>query len=739
MAPSSSQNRASRSSARIRVLTNRTVTARFLNPLSGDRPRTRAEKAAFEEAAGPRNGNLLDHFMITKPGSSPGTDVKANRGKGGVDMNDDDVRYRNRSTVDHKKNASMPGRRLPSGREAGGGGKRKSSEATKRQAATKKRRSNASSRDETPDTPADGDHEATPNWLTPALQLCWPEIFRQAACDSDGANQGWLLQTAFVCKSLAEPVMDALYENPRITSDKKMQKLIATLELAETMFYYRGKIRSLHLGPEFLPKAPALSALLRCLPRLQHFSMTHELDQPPYHDLDQIGPRINPNFWAVLDERRHSRPGMVDVPSPLLSWKWSGRLLPDFLLYSQDMIQIHTTGPLRDLKRLHLVNFPHLPYIAEDSPAYSEVSSQVLLPEDQGVVDEDLPEMVASFVVMRRCAQLINSVSHLEHLVLEACDFVQGWLWPSMPPLKHLEIRHCWSLYTNHIEEFIAMNGRSLVTLVLNHNAGLSLHFLVTLRRHCPNLEKLVVNMSYYKDWMTKSAEPEFDQALVEGQIPTWPSSLRHIELLHVRPWKPEVATAVFQSLIDSASELPNLRYLVIKSMLNIDWRKRADMRAVWLRRLQDVFLRRPSTPPAPTPPLRRTAQPVSGGEDEPTGSKRKASGGPPPPTRRSGRIYTQQTTSVRRSSRSVRTGYAEPPSNPEDDADSEDSDNGASSGVESSDKRGTAGGARPFVQGLCERVELTMENHKLAEVQFDMDDFVDASADEESDSDYSS
>lgn len=738
MAPSGSQNGASRSSARIRVLTNQTVTARFLNPLTGDRPRTRAEKAAFADAAGLRNGNLLDHFTISKPGSSAGTPAKANRGKSAGDMNDD-IRYYTRSVVndDDDDSTSMAGRGLNSGHGARGGGKRKVSEASKRRTTAKKRRPNVTPQDREQDTPGDGDHEATPDWLIPALQLCWPEIFRHAACDSDGVNQGWLLQTATVCKSLAGPVIGVLYESPRIISDKKMQRLIATLELSDPMFYYRGKIRSLHLGPEFLPKIPALRALIRCLPRLKHFSMTHELDQPPYRDLVTMGPKIDPNFWAILDERKHSRPGMVDAPNRLLSWKWSGRLLPDFLSHSQEIIRLHTDGALRDVKRLHLVNFPSLSYIGENSPAYAEVESQILPTVDPELLDEDDTQSVCAHIVMRRCAEIINSLSCLDHLILEACRFVEGWLWPFIPPLKHLEVTHCWRLYTHHIGEFITMNGRNLVTLILNHNSCLSLDFLVDLRRHCPNLEKLVVNMSYYKDWLTNSAEPEFDEALGEGQVPTWPSSLRHIELLHVRPWKPEVAEMVFQSLIDSASELPNLRYLVIKAMLNIDWRKRADMRADWLRRLQDVFLRRPSKPPAPSLPLRPAPQPAPGSDDEATSSKHKASIGPP--TRRSGRIHTQHTDSVRRSSRSTRSGYAEPPSDPEDDGDGEASDKDADTDVGMSDGSNTASDGRPFVQGLCERVELTMENHKLAEVQFDMDDFVDASADEESDSDYSS
>lgn len=744
MAASNSQNGTTRSSDRIRVLASREVQSRFLNSSTGDRPRTRAEKAALA-AAGPRNGTLLDHFSITKP--APGARCAAKLSSGGGAS--DDTADHTPDTPDDDTAMSAAG---SPGTEKGGRTKRKPSAAVRKSFA-KKRRPDASSRSQRRSSTTaarDGGHKTTSDWLTPALQICWPEIFRLAATDADGVKQGWLLQAATVCAGLSEFAIDALYDSPEITSDKKMRRFTAALQSTDTRFYYRGKVRSLHLGPEFIPKLPALGALIRCLPRLQHFSIDYELDLPPYRDLETTGPKMDPVFWTVFNDRRHSRPGMVESPSPLLSWKWSGTLLGDFLVDSKDIMILHTIGPLRDLKKLHLLNFPHLSYDPETSSRWSDPSYvnpswglttsqlpdiEVPTPDLQGSLipeDEQDNYTVVDSLVFGQCAGVINTLQHLDHLVLEASAVVGRPLLMALPErLKHLEIKHCWNLCTHSLGDYLAASGRNLQTLILNHNSALELEFMTRLRWSCPRLEKLVINMSFYKDPDSKTAGPLFDEALGEDQVPTWPSSLRHVELVHVRPWKPEVAAVLFQSLMDSAHELPDLRYLVIKCMLDLDWRKRAELRGEWAGRLREVFLRPEDEPPAAISLKPIRAEESAGGDAD---AEREAE--PEPPTRRSGRISAKHTAPAR-SSRRKRTSYAELSSDAEDD-DSDESDGGGDDQDKKEPRAGLPGGQ--FVQGLCERVELTIENHKLAEVLFDMDDFVDAfSGEEESDSDFSS
>jgi hypothetical protein len=53
-----------------------------------------------------------------------------------------------------------------------------------------------------------------------------------------------------------------------------------------------------------------------------------------------------------------------------------------------------------------------------------------------------------------------------------------------------------------------------------------------------------------------------------------------------------------FQSLIDSAGDLPDLRRLVIQAILNIGWRDRASFRDKWIGSLNRVF-KRASKPPS--------------------------------------------------------------------------------------------------------------------------------------------
>ena len=571
------------------------------------------------------------------------------------------------------------------------------------------------------------------------MGACWRDIFHFAAADSDGLKQGWLLQVATLCRALSEFAIDALYENPKIVSDKKMQKLLATLDLPNTFFYYRAKIHSLHLGPQFTPKISALEPLIRRLPQLKHFSTSHEFEQPRYCGLVRSGPKIEPSFWAILDERKHLRPGMAKFPAHLLSWKWIGNLLPDFLSGSRDILRLQTVGPLRGVQKLHLSNFPPVRYNGERSPVWDAVSAQIL-PTMLGHLsldDNDAP--ISTHVVLWRIIEIINSLKHMEHLILEGCWDIQGWFWFMLPNrLKHLEVTYCGWDVGQGLPDFLNTSGHNLTTLILNHNPALDLYFLENLRRNCPNLEKLVVNMALHRDPITASTEPDFDPALDESSVPAWPSSLRHIELLNIRPWKPEAATMLFESLINSASELPNLRYLVIKSMLDIDWRRRAAVRRIWFDRLVEVFLRPPSKDPAPTLPLKPVPKAILD-TDAKEGSRGKQKPPTGPSTRRSGRIHTQRSAEPR-GSRSGGARYAEPPSDPEDDADSEPSASDSDSETEvpgaqgSRSQRQSTDHAKPFVQGLCERVELTIENHTLAEVQYGMGDFMDASAESESD-----
>lgn len=109
------------------------------------------------------------------------------------------------------------------------------------------------------------------------------------------------------------------------------------------------------------------------------------------------------------------------------------------------------------------------------------------------------------------------------------------------------------------------------------------------------------MNLTYYNHLLGHSdlAEPDFDHLLLDGEVPTWPTTLQSIELVQLRKWEPETAETFFQSLIDSSGCLPHLRRLVIKAMLSIGWRDRSSFREGWVGSLERVF-KRASLPPNP-------------------------------------------------------------------------------------------------------------------------------------------
>ncbi len=84
---------------------------------------------------------------------------------------------------------------------------------------------------------------------------------------------------------------------------------------------------------------------------------------------------------------------------------------------------------------------------------------------------------------------------------------------------------------------------------------------------------------------------------LHSDQIPVWSSTLQTIELIQLRKWDTEAAEMFFDSLLESAGTLPDLRRLVIQAILNIGWRDRASFRDKWVGSLNRVF-KRISEPP---------------------------------------------------------------------------------------------------------------------------------------------
>jgi hypothetical protein len=70
------------------------------------------------------------------------------------------------------------------------------------------------------------------------------------------------------------------------------------------------------------------------------------------------------------------------------------------------------------------------------------------------------------------------------------------------------------------------------------------------------------------------------------------------VDLVYLRKWTGPAAKTFFQSLIDSAEELPHLRELILRAMVDVNWRERAAFRDEWIPRFKKIFLAR-NTPPS--------------------------------------------------------------------------------------------------------------------------------------------
>lgn len=312
-----------------------------------------------------------------------------------------------------------------------------------------------------------------------------------------------------------------------------------------------------------------LGDLLIHTPQLQGVGIHLVADQPRYRKRDNGKTRTvkavyQKSIFSALDTSKVS----------LRTWEWNSRLAGSRYSLS-DIKEIHCCSPFQTLHSLTWVNFQAL----ERDPASSQDNEE-------------------------NFAAAIHSLPSLKRLSLEVSSIVNEKLLPLLPEnLESFRIIDCSSVSSDILDVFLVTHGRNLRELVLDHNKLLNLSFLVDLAASSPKLEILKMNMTYYNSYFTfQDSEPQYDTLLLPGEQPTWPASLQVLELLQLRKLHADSAKDLFDSLIKSAPSLLNLRKLVIKASLDsleLGWRDRASFRDEWIGKLQRVFLRH-STPPDP-------------------------------------------------------------------------------------------------------------------------------------------
>ncbi|KAH7366721.1 hypothetical protein B0T11DRAFT_325058 [Plectosphaerella cucumerina] len=502
--------------------------------------------------------------------------------------------------------------------------------------------------------------------------------------------------------------MTVLYRNPPITSEHNLFTLITLLRRppSRLMFNYRARIRSLHLDLSVLSLTTntytSSQNLIQNLAQLSDVAIVHPLDKPPYRSLDAtIRWHYPEDLFRGLQVAEDASEALMDKTKPtrLTSWTWNERFVkPGTHVEGLASIrQIHLGENFNSLRRVKFVNF-QLPSVRDGgSVRKSEEAFAALHAKDQ----EHTQLM----------ADALAALPHLTHVAFESSTSVNTELLPLLPRgLKSLELINCWEITSESFSSFLLTHGHSLESLELHSNQALNLSFLTTLGKACPCLAELRMNLLYYRHHeFLDDSDPFYDNLLLEHEIPSWPPRLRVLDMENLRGWSAGAATMFFQSLVDSAANLRDLRHLSVKAMIDIPWRERSGIRQGWQDKLTKVFLR-PLVPPARLTSIRRPAAKDSAKQKVLAPSDNSSAG----PSRRSSRLKEDSAAAeAREDMQSLRNQVPLPVRT-----------SGRSANTQAADDEADSNNA--IVGGLCEVVEIVIDNQKPREQQFGMEDFLD-------------
>jgi len=423
-----------------------------------------------------------------------------------------------------------------------------------------------------------------PLWQTLPYHILL-QIFKYAAYPlydvrsfQSSSSPSWLLRMARLCRNFTEPALTALYCSPPLVPMVQAHRLVDVLRADPTTmaFGYRQKIESLHIDVgQVVAYSLAgsghldLRDLVKDLPRLVDLELYHQLDMSPYRDLDAHIKWTYPEslFDALEYVDPSADPNRGDKTSicKLKSWRWSSRLAGKRWSI-ENIQQIHLRPSFLDLRKIAFVNY-QVPVLGkgEEDPNHEKILAESLRP-----------------------------LKNLEHLIFESSTLLNHKLLPLLPRnLRHLELINCWEVVADDFAEFLVTHGSQLRRLTLNHNQSLSLAFLPVLGSACPHLQVLKMNLTYYNLHATyRDSQPFYNELLLADQVPHWPTTLQILDLTQMRKWETDAAEMFFQSLLDSAATLPDLRKLNLQCILNIGWRDRAAFREKWYESLARAFKR---------------------------------------------------------------------------------------------------------------------------------------------------
>ena len=390
-------------------------------------------------------------------------------------------------------------------------------------------------------------------------------------------SSNWLLGAALCCKAFTEPALSALYYAPPLYSPTRAHHLLSQLATYKdtSTFNYGAKIKYIDLeaystmARKYVGCEPLdLGALVSFTPLLRGIAL--------HLYSDGLAWRMGGEKRSVTGGKAVYQGSMMTALQEnkvmLQDWTWNHLLAK----HSQSafplarMKDVHMMPPFQTLQSLTLVNYPAGPI-------------------EKGKLCEDM------------LAEAINRLPKLTDLRFYLST-VNDRLLSKLPhELQTLEIVECPVLKSSSLEGFLTAKGSHLRHLILNHNQSLNLSFLRSLAPSCPKLEFLKADLRYFGTLnATRDTDPKYDALILDGERPAWPVTLQALELFHLRRWSLQTAELFFSSLTESAEMLPHLRQLRIKASLDQSgWRERIAFRDSWTEKLKRVFLRR-SSPPNP-------------------------------------------------------------------------------------------------------------------------------------------
>ncbi|KAI2737557.1 hypothetical protein DTO013E5_4368 [Penicillium roqueforti] len=519
-----------------------------------------------------------------------------------------------------------------------------------------------------------------PPWQTLPYQilldifLCasYPLLDESRSARNDSVK--WLVNVALLCRSFHEPALAALYHCPPLLPAYKSHVLLSLLARPQESLSmnYSSKIKQLHVEvePVLLYKSGPygyldLAQLIEKTPRLHTVRLYHRDDYTvgiPPWHIAQSKWTYPDAIFSAIETR-----GIT-----LRNWDWNSRFLETDELVRL-MVRMHSLRAFQGLRQLKLLHFDNS---NEETSAAKEAA----------------------------LLEALDMLPELQRLDFIESSLVSGEILANLPnTLRSLTLNNCDRLWSSDLTAYLSLHGTNLRELSLSHNRHLNMSFIQTLAQCCESLEVFKMDLSMHDASSYHDVEPHFEDLLVETEVPTWPVKLQEIELTQLRKWDDATAEVFFTSLVNAAPQLRDLRRLVISAILKIGWRDRATFRERWIGMLEKVFLRH-SMPPDPN--LRslqkRSLKPTTFitandpdelgvGVDDPRPST--ADGGP-------------SSSSKRQSTRLAHQKF-----NIIDDAAS------SSSLVQPETRK---------IQGMCDIVNIRIDNQRPTELQFNENDFLD-------------